>query len=200
MRLFVFLTITLLLSAGFLLPKGEAIAASMPEHGMSDVTPPDTETLNDLFGKLRRESDPQAAELIAERIRVQWRDSGSATGNLLMQWADEAIAAQKIGLAFDFLDQVTILLPDYVEGWNQRATLHFVLGNHAKSMADINRVLAIEPRHFGALAGMATILEVGGDERAALHAWVKVLEIYPANSEAQAKLGELAEKLADRKI
>ena len=62
-----------------------------------------------------------------------------------------------------------------------------------------NRVLAIEPRHFGALAGMAAILGASGKDELAMRAWEQFLDIYPADRKAQEQLGELAEKLAGSK-
>ncbi|MDP3524636.1 MAG: hypothetical protein Q8S27_08660, partial [Hoeflea sp.] len=115
---------------------------------------------------------------------------------LMMQWADKAVTDNKNGLALDLLDQVVVLEPDYVEGWNRRATLHFMMGNHGKSMVDINRVLTLEPRHFGAIAGMAAILSASGNDELELRAWEQMLEIYPASRQAQKKVGELADKLA----
>ncbi|MEP3436727.1 MAG: hypothetical protein ABJN75_08095 [Hoeflea sp.] len=156
-------------------------------------------TLDTLFSDLKHERDDQKARRISERIWAQWRDSGSATVNLLMQWADKAVSDRKNGLALDLLDQAIVLMPDYVEGWNRRATLHFMMGNHGKSMVDINRVLTLEPRHFGAIAGMAAILSESGNDELELRAWEQMLEIYPANRQAQQKVGELADKLAGRK-
>jgi len=157
-------------------------------------------SLDDLFAELKRERDEKQAKRISERIWAKWRDSGSATANLLMQWADKAISEKKNGLALDLLDQVVVLMPDYAEGWNRRATLNYAMGNHGKSMADISRVLALEPRHFGAIAGMAAILAASGNDELELRAWEQMLEIYPANQQAQKRLGELAEKLAGSRI
>lgn len=116
-----------------------------------------------------------------------------------MQWADKAITDNKQPAALDILDQVIALAPNYVEGWNRRATLHYAMGNYRKSMSDINRVLSIEPRHFGALAGMAAILGASGKDELAMRAWEQFLDIYPADRKAQEQLGELAEKLAGSK-
>ncbi|MBW9065216.1 hypothetical protein JNB71_18080 [Rhizobium herbae] len=152
--------------------------------------------LDTLFSELKRERDPEKAREISDRIRGEWRDSGSASINLLMQWAAKALEADRKASALDIFDQVIYLAPQYVEGWNQRATLHYRMGNYRKSMSDINQVLAIEPRHFGALAGMAAILTAAGKDELALRAWEQFLDIYPADRQAQEQLGDLEEKLA----
>jgi tetratricopeptide (TPR) repeat protein len=156
--------------------------------------------LDSTFETLGKTRDPEQAAAVADRIWEIWRDSGSATVNLLMQWADDAASEKKYPAALDFLDQVITLLPDYAEGWNKRATLHFNMNAYRKSMADINEVLKREPRHFGALAGMAMILEQAGHDADALAAWEKMLDIYPANRDAQKKVTELTEKLAGGRI
>jgi hypothetical protein len=68
-------------------------------------------SLDTLFAELKRERDEKQAKRISERIWAKWRDSGSATANLLMQWADKAVTEKKNGLALDLLDQVVVLMP-----------------------------------------------------------------------------------------
>lgn len=184
----------------FLPLHGTALAQQASEQATVTETPPALTTQADridaLFTQLKREGDPDQAKAIADSIRLEWRDSGSATINLLMQQADKAVADNKDTAAFDYLDEVIQLNPDYVEGWNMRATLNFKEGNYKKSMSDINRVLAIEPRHFGAIAGMAAILTSYGRDEMALQAWQQFLDIYPAERRAQKALGDIADKLA----
>jgi tetratricopeptide (TPR) repeat protein len=165
-----------------------------------DVSVSPKQRLDDLFTALKRERDPDQASAIADDIRLQWSDSGSATINILMQWADKAIAEKRSAAALDFLDQVIALKPNFVEGWNRRATLNYALGNYRKSMEDINHVLMLEPRHFGALAGMAAILSETGNEELALKAWQRFLEIYPADRSAQQQVDTLTEKLSGSPI
>ncbi|WFS00011.1 hypothetical protein [Rhizobium tumorigenes] len=192
-----------LLRSTLLLPV--LLAASVPQMAAADdariveqqnesVSP--KQRLDDLFTALKRQHDPDQAAGIANQIKVEWSQSGSATVDLLMQWAAKAIAEKRNAAAFDFLDQVIALKPRYVEGWNQRATLNYALGDYNKSMADIEQVLRLEPRHFGALAGMAAILTENGKDQQTLEIWQRFLAIYPANRAAQQQTDQLSEKLA----
>ncbi|MGY5801771.1 hypothetical protein ACXHMN_10585 [Rhizobium sp. LEGMi12c] len=187
-----------------------ALTASAPHAALADEpnpvekqSPGDSsgtlspkQQLDNLFTALKRQRDPDQASLIADQINAQLGDSGSATINLLMQWADKAIQDKRNAAAMDYLDQVISLKPDYVEGWNRRATLNFAIGDYRKSMEDINQVLRIEPRHFGALAGMAAILTESGNDAQALRVWDRFLEVYPANRSAQEEAAKLSEKIA----
>lgn len=152
--------------------------------------------LDDLFGKLQKASNPNYAGTLAKSIWNEWFRSGSATIDLMMTWANEAYAEEQYNVALDFLDQVVVRRPDFAEGWNRRATVNYAMNNFAKAMADIQRTLEIEPRHFGAMSGMATILERTGNDEAALKAWQRALAIYPAMKSAQDAVVRLSDELA----
>lgn len=158
------------------------------------------EKLDELFGELKREPNFGKAKRLASRISISWAISGSATANALMVWAQQAMRDGRNSDAMELLDQVIVLLPDYAEGWNRRATLHYVMKNYVKSMADIEQTLALEPRHFGALVGMATILSAIGEDDKALEVYERVLSIYPANRNAQASMIKIMQKLEKSEI
>lgn len=152
--------------------------------------------LDRMFAELKKASNPRYAKTIADGIWAQWFRSGSASIDLLLHWSNEAVQRNDFHIALDLLDQIVTKKPDFSEGWNRRATLHFMMNNHAKSMVDINRVLELEPRHFGALSGMALILEQAGHKQAALEAWQRTLDVYPAMENAQDALIRLEDELA----
>jgi len=156
--------------------------------------------LDKLFSDLKRERNETAAERIAAQIQEEWNRSGSASVDLMMQWSQKAMEEKKFAVALDFLDQVVTLQPDYAEGWNRRATLHYLMKNYAKSMADIERTLRLEPRHFGALSGLAQIMADTGRKQQALEAWQRVLDIYPMLRPVQAQVATLSEELAGEGI
>jgi tetratricopeptide (TPR) repeat protein len=172
-------------------PQAPAAAAESNPTATATVKPIDA-----LFDALKRERSPEKARGIANQIIADINDSDSPTVNLLMQWSAEAIKKKNTAAALDFLDRVTLIDPAYTEGWNRRATLHYTMGDRRKSMADIAEVLQREPRHFGALAGMAGILTEAGDDQLALKAWQRYLGVYPADRDAQEAVDKLSEKIA----
>jgi len=160
----------------------------------------DADRLDDLFAKLKTESRAASAGRIARQIVGIWNESGSDTINLLMQWSAEAIGRQQYATAQDLLEQVTTLKPEYAEGWNRRATLYYMMSDYGRSLSDIETTLRLEPRHFGALSGLAAIFQKTSKDRQALDTWYRVLSIYPANRQAQKTVEELEETLAGQGI
>jgi tetratricopeptide (TPR) repeat protein len=147
--------------------------------------------LDTLFERLRQASDPEAAQRIADSIERLWLQSQSDTANLLMQRAAASVMARQYPLALSLLDRLVALEPDWAEAWNQRATTRFLNGDADGAMADIDRVIKLEPRHFGALSGMGMILQGAGLNKSALQIFNQVLAIYPR----EADIRKLTEKL-----
>jgi tetratricopeptide (TPR) repeat protein len=196
--LFAFLTVLLVSGALPALADDQAAQPATPDA----PAPPMTKQalLDKLFTDLKRERNEKAAQRIAGNIWNEWFQSGSASIDLMMQWSQKAIENQKFDVALDFLDQVVTLQPTYAEGWNRRATVHFMMKNYGKSMSDIDHTLQLEPRHFGALSGLAQIMAVTGHKQSALEAWQKVLAIYPMMRSAQDQVATLSEELAGEGI
>jgi tetratricopeptide (TPR) repeat protein len=141
--------------------------------------------LDGLFAKLKQAPDAESAAVTSRAIQQRWAHSGSDTADLLMQRADVALAGGDGPLAIEILDRLIALDPDWAEAWNRRATVFFLEDDLSRSAADIQEVLAREPRHFGALMGLGGILERIGDEHKALEAYERVLEVYPLLPSAQ---------------
>jgi tetratricopeptide (TPR) repeat protein len=138
-----------------------------------------SQSLDQLFVTLATPGDEQAGSAAEAEIQRRWLASGSDTVDLLMQWAAEAVATKNYPRAFDFLDAVVTLKPDFAEGWNRRATLFFLQDDYGKAISDLEKVLALEPRHFGALSGLGMILNEIDRKKDALAALQKALAIDP---------------------
>lgn len=134
--------------------------------------------LDALFARLAQKDLPDW-ESVQNEIWIQWSQSGSPSIDLLLFRAGRAMESGDHELALRFLDDVVRLAPDFAEGWNKRATVYFLLGEFGHSVADIERTLALEPRHFGALSGLGMILERVGDKKGAMRAFRGGLEIHP---------------------
>lgn len=188
-------------------PSSDAPASRAPRPQAPPGTPltDGTETtkaerLGTLFADLRKAATHQAAATTAAKIEAEWADSGSATVDLMLVWAAEAMSKNNPAAALDFIDQAMILRPDFPEIWNRRATLNYVASDFGKSLVDIEKTLSLEPRHFGALMGLGMILEETDRKTEALETYMRVLEVYPANKGAQDAVGRLSEELSGQPI
>ncbi|MCE7998665.1 MAG: hypothetical protein HEP70_07395 [Rhodobiaceae bacterium] len=135
--------------------------------------------LDRLFSQLAQSKTPEDAKVIEDLIWDVWNRSGSISVDLLMDRALEAMAAGDYDNSLTFLDEIVDLAPGYSEGWNKRATVHFLRDDYASALGDLEATLALEPRHFGAIAGLALVLEDLGDKEGALDAYRRVLAVYP---------------------
>jgi tetratricopeptide (TPR) repeat protein len=159
-----------------------------------------TRGLDFLFGALRVAPDEASAKHVEARIWAQWLHTPSDTAALLMMRAKVAMDAQQTDVALKLLDAVVKLRPDYVEGWNRRATLYYLKNDYVHSLEDIQQVLIREPRHFGALAGLGMIMQDLGDEKRALDAFRKALAINPHLEKVPDLVKTLSEKVEGRDI
>lgn len=155
--------------------------------------------LDALFDQLADETNPNW-ELVQAQIFRQWRQSGSASMDLLMNRALAAIEEDDYDTALVFLNDLVRLAPNFAEAWNQRATVHFLRRDYGRSVADIERVLSLEPRHFGALSGLGIIMDRLGNEAAALKAFRRVLEINPQMPGAREGVKRLVPEVEGRPI
>ncbi len=136
-------------------------------------------TLERLFQRLHDAATQEEAEGVARLIQRRWARSGSDTADLLMTRAQQALKDKQNELAIELLDRVISLKPDWAEAWNQRANALYLMGDSIRSMLDIGETLKREPRHYGAMMGLGMILRQQGDDKAAMTAFRKALEVYP---------------------
>lgn len=141
----------------------------------------DDPRLDRLFAELReldKRRDVRAGELQA-RIWYLWYEHEDPGVNAHMQSGLAALSQGRYADAVDAFTQAIDRDPDFAEAWNRRATTYYLMERYEDSLADIERVLAREPRHFAALAGRGLCLRELGRLRAALEAFERALEINP---------------------
>lgn len=149
------------------------------------------ELLDSLFARLGDADNDSTAKLLEAAIWQVWLRSGSDTVDVLMQQSIKAMNDSENVTALAILDTVVELAPGYVEGWNKRATVLYIQGQHDASLRDINKALELEPRHFGALSGLGLIKRARGDDKAALAAYRRALHVHPFLTGAREAVKEL---------
>lgn len=135
--------------------------------------------LDGLYAALKQAPTPQIAKEIEKRIDATLLVTDSDTLNLLMIRARTTMETREFDTALELLDSIIEINPRYTEAWAQRATLYFVRKDLYRSLADLRVVLAQEPRHYQALAGLGVILQDLGEDKRALEAFRRAIEINP---------------------
>ena len=145
-------------------PQGEEIAAERER----------------LFEALRIAPDEAAGRTVADRIWRFWRRQAPdrASAETMAQamerrrWYDLSGAVEQLGRLIEHA-------PEWAEAWNQHATVSFLQEKYDRSLDDVERVLALEPKHFGALAGKAVILMRQGRFKLGQKALRQAVAIHP---------------------
>lgn len=151
----------------------------------------DTAKLDDLFARLLTAEAEEAGRIETE-IWIEWSKSGSPAMDLLLQRGRDAM---NFGDNLQAIEHFTAIIdhsPDFAEAWNARATAYFYAGEFGPSLADIGHVLTQNPRHFGALSGLAMILEASGKPERALEVYRAALKIHPHLAGATEAVDRLA--------
>jgi tetratricopeptide (TPR) repeat protein len=136
-----------------------------------------------LFTALAGAANSMEANALSSEIWTLWFHAPNAEAAAVMEQALERRAAQDYAGSATILDELVVSAPDWAEAWNQRATIRYLLRDFEGSLADIDRVLALEPKHFGALSGEALILMQQGKMAAGQIVLRKAVEIHPFLSE-----------------
>jgi tetratricopeptide (TPR) repeat protein len=182
-----------------------ALAQTTPEPPAAAPAPapetaPAQTDLDTLFTELKNAQSVDAAKATEAAILRRFLISGSDTVDLLMTWAIDSMNKEDYPLALDILDNIVTMKPDYAEGWNKRATVYYLADEYGKSLADIRRVLALQPKHFGALSGLGMIMRELGEKKKAIAAFREALAVDPYLENVKKALEELEKETAGQAI
>lgn len=154
-----------------------AVAAILLTTGFAAAQMSDAE-LDPLFEALQ-DAEGEAAAQIEAKIWEEWSRSGSDSMDFLLERGRKALEAENIPRAIEHFSALIDHAPDWAEAYNGRATAYFQAGRYGPSLSDIRDTLRLNPRHFGALGGLALILEELGETTGALEAYRAVADLYP---------------------
>ena len=154
----------------------------------------DAGRLDDLFDRLAR-PDLRNWDVIEQEIAMIMSRSGSATADYLLRRGIKAMEEGDFDAAYGHLTALTDHAPEFAEGWNARATLFFQTQRFGPAIADIQRVLALEPRHYAALTGLGIMLEEIGEYDRALEALRMAEAIHPHRQEISMAIERIEQEI-----
>lgn len=190
------LPVVIALVAAALASSGSAQEPTVAAEPSETKAPPadDAAKLDRLLAELA-EPGREDWEKVEDQINRIWTKSGSPAMDLLLRRGNEALEAEDFDGALEHFSALTDHAPDFAEGWNARATTFYLMGEYSLAIADVEHVLALNPRHFGALSGLAFMFEQM-DEPAlaldALHAAQKLNPNRPNINEAVTRLERMS--------
>lgn len=139
----------------------------------------DAAKINDLLARLSATTDPGEAGRIEAELQIEWSKSGSPTIDLLARRAEEALDLGDTRSAVEHYTALIDHAPDHLAAYDGRASAYYLSGEIGPALADLAHVLQHEPRHFGALTGLALILEESDEPEKALAAYRAAAAIHP---------------------
>ena len=152
-----------------------------------------TQTLLDQLG--RAQSMEQASPIV-EKLWKEWTAAHkNEDEKILMTQGIVAMSKGNLDRAENLFTKLIEVNPDFTEAWNKRATVRFMAWDFEGSLKDVEKVLVLEPRHFGALSGLGMIYVRLGDPESALKAYEDLLYIFPSNANAIQKIISLKDYL-----
>ncbi|MCY4547485.1 MAG: tetratricopeptide repeat protein [Defluviicoccus sp.] len=174
-----------------------AASLSFATVGLANQNDP---RLGPLFERLKAAPSAEAAAPEEQAIWRIWHESGSAEIDALMVRGLRAMGTRDLRAALAAFDEMVRRAPEFAEAWNKRATVNYLIGRLPESIADIDRTLALEPRHFGALSGLGLVRLAEGEDEKALDAFDRALAVHPNLAGADTHIRALREKLRGRRI
>lgn len=122
---------------------------------------------SEIFAQIQSAETEMAARSLSNGLWELWTQAPDEPAQALLDRGMNARAAYNFVEATDALDRLVDYCPDYAEGYNQRAFVAFLRQDFEAALVDLDRAIALSPRHTGALSGKAlTLMGLGRNDEA----------------------------------
>ncbi len=136
--------------------------------------------INKLFDQLKNTTDYDLSKKIESEIWSLWITHPSEKSlTTLLSNGSLYMSQNKLETAYDTFTKTIELDPKWAEAWNKRATVLYLMGKYELSQADINKVLELEKRHFGALSGQGLVQTALKNYQKAINSYIEAHKIHP---------------------
>ena len=156
--------------------------------------------LNRLFDKLKI-NNVSSSYVIEQKIWKLWSQHPTNQNlTIKLEEGSEFVRNQKLSKAIEIFSEVIKSDPEWAEAWNKRATVLYMLGDYQGSQDDIDKVLTLEKRHFGALAGQGLVNIKLENYEKAIESYKKAQEIYPSMKSPKIMIQQIKELIKQQLI
>jgi tetratricopeptide (TPR) repeat protein len=136
--------------------------------------------IDELFNQLKNTTSYQKSKEIESKIWELWTTHPSKNDlTALMADGSFYMSQNKLKTAYETFSQTIELDPNWAEAWNKRATVLYLMGKYELSQADIDKVLELEKRHFGALSGQGLVQTALNNYQKAIDSYIEAHKIHP---------------------
>jgi tetratricopeptide (TPR) repeat protein len=181
-------------------PDAQAPSPDGKQRQTGRPTPRAPETDDQLLARLAKAPDARGARAIERELRARWSHSESPSADLLLKRIDQAVEAHDEETARTIAEKLTEIAPDFAEGWHRRATLAAEKDDFQDAIESLRRVLALQPKHFVAMAELGQILEEFDDKNRALEAYRKAKELDPFIDGLEDRIRQLSKEVEGQGI
>jgi len=136
--------------------------------------------VDDLFDQLKTSTNYEDSKKIESKIWELWTTHPSEN-SLTALLADGSfyMSQNKLETAYETFTKTIELDSNWAEAWNKRATVLYLMGKYEQSQADINKVLELEQRHFGALSGQGLVQTALNNYQKAIDSYIEAHKVHP---------------------
>ena len=149
--------------------------------------------LNQLFKELKTDNT-NISYKVEQKIWEIWsiHPTNKKLTSILAK-GSSLVKNNQLNKAIEVFSEVINQDPNWAEAWNKRATVFYMIGEYQKSQKDIDKVLKLEKRHFGALAGQGLVnIQLENYEKA-IESYKKAQKIYPSLKSPEIMIKEINE-------
>ena len=136
--------------------------------------------INELFNQLKNTTNYEESKKIESKIWELWSTHPSENNlTALLEDGSFYVSQNKLETAYETFTKAIELDSNWAEAWNKRATVLYLMGQYELSQADIDKVLELEKRHFGALSGQGLVQTALNNYQKAIDSYIEAHKVHP---------------------
>ena len=156
--------------------------------------------LNKLFDELKNLNSKLTSETEQEIWKIWSTHPTNQELTIKLEEGSNLVRVNEFLKAIEIFTEVIDKDPKWAEAWNKRATVLYLIGDYQASQNDINKVLSLEKRHFGALAGQGLVNIKLKNYEKAIKSYKQALEIHPYMKSPEIMIQQIEELIKEELI